>query len=131
MKNQLENYAGVKEVDDNCKRELDFAGISYKVMPSISTGEVPTKVFGFIDEAGWIFERAWNYWVATGPGIPPLIAEELHEKHGTFVRVAGHCGSPSPLEWYKGFGVGNYHVDTLDGLKALADTIKSVLIERK
>ena len=42
------------------------------------------------------------------------------------MRVEGHCGCPSPLEYNKGFAVGLYHVDTPEGLKALADTIKQV-----
>jgi len=46
------------------------------------------------------------------------------------VRVAGHC-SPSPLEWFHGFAVGNYHVDTFTGLKALADIIRLVEKEAK
>jgi hypothetical protein len=53
-------------------------------------------------------------------------AERLHATHGTQVRVDGHCGCPSPREWFKGFGVGHYHVDTPAGLKALADAIRSV-----
>lgn len=89
-----------------------------------SSGEVKTSITGFL--YGWKFERAWYYWTATGPGIPPDAAMKLHETHGKDVRVAGHCGCPSPLEWYKGMAVPNYHIDTPDGLKALADLIRSI-----
>ena len=34
---------------------------------------------------------------------------------------------PSPLEWFKGLAVGSYHVDSPEGLKALADTIKKIV----
>lgn len=74
----------------------------------------------------WQFERAWYYWRASGPGLPVEIAERLHAKHGQVVRVGGHCGCPSPREWYKGFGVGLYHIDTQDGLNALADALRIV-----
>jgi hypothetical protein len=43
------------------------------------------------------------------------------------VRVEGHGGCPSPLEYCKGFAVGLYHVDTQKGLNALAQVIKNIL----
>ena len=123
----FKNYAGVKDCDSDMERELKSAGIASLKLFSIQSGEVPTHIMGFINEAGWSFERAWTYWVAEGPGIPPKDAEKLHAKFGQVVRVAGHCGCPSPTEWYKGFGCGSYHIDTQEGLKALADTIKDIL----
>ena len=84
--------------------------------------EVDTSIAGELHQ--WSFRRAWSYWVAEGPGLPPTYATPLHEAHGNDVRVDGHCGSPSPLEWHKGFAVGMYHVDTPTGLKALADALK-------
>lgn len=115
----------VAEVTAVAKAELEAAGIK----PYISSifgrnSEVPSNAMGELSM--WGFTRAWYYWVAKGPGIPVEIAEKLHATHGTQVRVAGHCGCPSPREWYKGFGVGSYHVDTPEGLKALADVIKSI-----
>ncbi len=90
-----------------------------------TSGEVKTSVRGSLH--GWTFERAWYYWVAKGPGIEVAAAEKLHASHGKDVRVAGHCGCPGPLEWYKGLAWGSYHVDTSEGLKALVDTIKSLV----
>lgn len=91
------------------------------------SGEVKTSVIGVLH--GWEFKRAWYYWTANGPGIEVAAAEALQATHGKVCRVAGHAGCPSPTEWYKGLAVGDYHVDTPEGLKALADTIKS-LVER-
>jgi hypothetical protein len=70
--------------------------------------------------------QSWRYWVAEGPGIPPDDAERLHARFGRVVRVDGHCGAPSPREWFGGFAVGLYHVDTQEGLGALAVTIREV-----
>ncbi len=116
------------EVDRICSQELEQAGLSLVRLPEVarSRGEVKTIVVG--TSGPWEFQRAWRYWVARGPRIPLDAAEELHEVHGKEVRVDGHCGAPSPREWFKGFGTGHYHVDTPAGLTALADTIEEVLI---
>ena len=91
------------------------------------SGEVKTSVKGLLH--GWVFERAWYYWRATGPGIELEAAMALHATHGNVVRVDGHCGCPSPLERYEGLACGSYHVDTPEGLKALADTIRSLVVK--
>ena len=114
----------IAEVTAICEAELKAAGINAAKLPFTVKGEVPARVMG--DLSMWGFERAWYYWRASGPGLPVEVAERLHATHGTVVRVAGHCGCPSPREWYKGFGVGDYHVDTPEGLKALADALRSV-----
>jgi len=85
-------------------------------------GEVVAYTVGTL--YGWKFTRAWLYWCAEGPGLDFDLATQLHETHGREVRVAGHCGCPSPLEWYKGMAVPNYHIDSPEGLKALADAIR-------
>lgn len=122
------NYAGRSDIDDELIAELESAGITHAKLPEMmrKNNEVKTVIIG--DMHGWGFERAWYYWRADGPGIPCDVATELHEKFGTEVRVAGHCGCPSPLEWYHGFAVSNYHVDTPEGLKALADVIKRIYL---
>ena len=121
----MKNYAGVENVDDALRTELDLAGINIFEYPFVLTGnEVQTKIIGSLHK--WTFTRYWRYWVATGPGIPPEYANNLHERFGDTVRVDGHCGCPSPDEWFQGFAVGHYHVDSQDGLRALADTIKAV-----
>jgi len=127
------NYAGRNDVDDLLKKELIDAGIKPETWDFLKDkGEVNSSIRGTLCPApdmprcGWVFERRWYYWVAEGLGIPPEYAEKLHKTHGQVVRVEGHCGCPSPLEYNKGFAVGLYHVDTPEGLKALADTIKQV-----
>lgn len=127
------------ETDDILRAELKAAGIQTyqeaegqppEYLATIlrsQSGEVKTSVMGTLH--GWTFKRAWYYWVAEGPGIDVDAAEALHATHGREVRVDGHCGCPSPSEWFKGLGCGHYHVDTPDGLKALADTLKQ-LVER-
>lgn len=90
-----------------------------------ASGEVKTSVIGVLH--GWQFSRAWYYWVCSGPGIEVEAAERLHAAHGSTVRVAGHCGCPSPREWFKGLACGSYHVDSPEGLKALADTIRALV----
>lgn len=90
-------------------------------------GEVPTSIF--VAKHRWTFTRAWYYYVAKGPGIPPLIAEEFHQRWGREVRVDGHCGCPSPLEWEKGFAVGMYHIDTQAGLNAFVKLLASIHIQ--
>ena len=122
----MQNFAGVENCDAEIENELEQAGIkplSYEFIRK--KGEVPTSIIGQL--GGWSFERAWYYWVAKGPGIPPDVAEELHATHGQVVRVDGHCGCPSPLEWCKGFAVGSYHVDSQEGLNALAKTIQKII----
>jgi hypothetical protein len=90
-----------------------------------ANGEVPTQHIGQLGP--WGFSRAWYYWIATGPGIPPEDAKRLHDKHGRACRVEGHAGAPDPIEYRRGFAIGCYHVDTQNGLNALANTIREVL----
>lgn len=114
-----------QEVNAAVEQELLAADIIPKRIGITWPGEVPTSIIGSLGP--WGFKRAWRYWVAEGPGIPVGEAERLHATHGQVVRVAGHCGCPSPREWFKGFGVGCYHVDTQEGLNALADVIRGIV----
>ena len=128
--NVFQNQAGPwsDEKDMNIMEELEIAGIESHVKDwNKDNGEVHTKIIGTLNL--WKFERAWYYWVANGPGIPPNIAEKLHKEYGKDVRVDGHCGCPSPKEWFKGFAVGHYHVDTQEGLNALTKVIQDILNE--
>ncbi len=123
----MKNYAGVEDIDEELAAELEGAGIKAKRMEVFKNRgrEVNTSVIGTLH--GWSFERAWYYWVAKGPGIPPADAEELHERHGKEIRVNGHCGCPSPKEQFGGFAVGHYHIDSQEGLNALAATIRKIV----
>lgn len=132
MSGTFPNYAGKGEadgIDGILDAELEAAGIP--VAPRFETlrgkigCEINTVSCGQIGP--WFFERYWYYWKAKGPGIPPDDAEALHATHGRECRVDGHCCCPSPREYFGGFAVGHYHIYTLAGLKALADTIKGVM----
>lgn len=123
------------QVDAAVEAELTAAGIKPESCGEIlrkgrgdSFNEVPTKFVGSL--CLWGFNRAWHYWRAKGPGVPPDKAEEFHKTWGTQVRVAGHCGCPSPIQWYQGFAVGDYHIDTQDGLNAFCDLLRSIYIPK-
>lgn len=90
----------------------------------VTVYDVAAKLFG------WKFSRAWYYWIAEVQyenaeyGIPVGLAEDFHSVYGKEVRVAGHCGCPSPKEWYKGKPCICYHVDTPRGFEALVQLLK-------
>ncbi len=122
----MDNLAGV-EVDKatkKCREELELAGIEITEFgsPTNPDAEVQSRAIGGLP--GWTFTRAWYYWVAKGRGLPLEYAVPLHEARGQEVRVEGHCGAPDPVEYLKGTPVDHYHIDSLIGLKALADAIK-------
>lgn len=123
------------EINAQCRIELVEAGIHVIDIPRVRS-EVPYQVIGLL--GGWWFTRAWTYWVARPADscrivLPFDYANPLHEAHGQVVRVSGHCGCPSPEEWYKrerGFlGVDLYHIDTQEGLNALAATLRKWMEE--
>lgn len=136
------NLAGQPEMClELIPQELAAAGIEvydFKVDPNRGHGEVPFCHIGHL--GGWFFRRAWYYWVVARMSsnrsvvLPFEYADPLHQSHGKSVRVAGHCGAPAPREQYPPthgcLGVEMYHVDTPDGLKALADTIRKWSAER-
>jgi hypothetical protein len=128
MRETLPNYAGRSDVDNALTDELELAGINVEKLPEClrqARGEVKSIIVGSLH--GWGFQRAWYYWICDGPGIPLDAAMKLYAEYGKEVRVAGDCTGPSPLKQYKGLGTGSYHVDTLRGLKALANTINDVV----
>ncbi len=116
--------ATATEVDRIVQAELNAAGITPHKLTYGPNGEVPTRYIGIL--YSWDFRRAWRYYIAKGPGVPPDVAEEFHKTWGNEVRVDGHCGCPSPLEWFKGFAVGHYHIDTQEGLNAFAGLLQSI-----
>lgn len=126
------NLAGRKDCDLTIIKEIEESGLEFNEMSFKTTGEVESNLFCHFH--GWKFERFWYYWVASTDETPLLFkfADKLHETHGKEVRVAGHCGCPSPREWYKQpyqVGVNNYHVDTQEGLNELLRTIQTQTIE--
>jgi hypothetical protein len=122
------NKAGTHaDTNDILTAELIAAGIEAVKLPITLKNEVVTNIIGHIGP--WSFERAWYYWRAKGPGIPIDDAIALHESLGEEVRVAGYAGGIDPRKAYSGFGVTDYHIDSAEGLKALADLIKKIIAD--
>mgnify|MGYP007100154505 FL=1 len=125
----MKNAAGDVNCDVYIRQELEAANIPVTEMEILrSKGEVPSAIIGILD--GWTFRRAWYYWVAQSDRSVLLFnfADPLHEKYSEAVRVDGHCGCPAPREYLKEpwcIGVNLYHVDSQEGLIALADAIRS------
>jgi len=133
----MENLAGKTRADLHILNELEEAGIEI-VEGERSQGEVPYTLTGKL--ADWNFLRAWCYWVANAEkGLPLEVATELHkrkydgkgkEPHNTYghvVRVAGNCGCPPPEKWLNDKGmIDSYHIDSQEGLNALADAIRTL-----
>lgn len=121
------NRAGDLPGNDECLRvELEYADIpvlELEVFRGIPQ-EVVSAVRGELH--GWFFERAWQYWRARGPGLELAAAEALHATHGATVRVDGDVAS-NPRERFLGLACGSYHIDDLEGLKALAATIRMLV----
>lgn len=124
----LANYNSHTNHDLQIASELEYAQVERlegpdSILKRIADRQVETTVIG--DLLGWTFIRGWRYWVVTGPGLDFPIAMELWKQHGGYVRTNGDAGGPSPWELNHGFATTAYHVDTDDGLKALADCIKA------
>lgn len=123
------NKAGTHDdTDDVLAAELEAAGIEVyrlEALRNSRTTEVATAIRGGLH--GWSFERAWYYWRANGPGIPIDEATDLDMRHGRVVRANGDCACRGPLFWNKGLATGSYHVDSQEGLNALADTIRGLV----
>jgi len=123
------NLAGNKDCDIEIKKELTEAGVYFEEHEFLrkNAGEVKSAILAYLN--GWVFKRAWYYWVVSSDQNLLLFenADKLHEKFGKEVRVSGHCGCPSPREWYNNdwnLGVNLYHVDSQEGLNALVKAIK-------
>lgn len=103
------NLAGRKDANKYIEEELYLASIPLHT--ETSTGEVSYTIIGKLE--GWIFRRAWYYYMVSCPdglGLPYNIAAKLHDKKypisdeqcstlGQSIRVNGHCGCPHPKEF--------------------------------
>ncbi len=129
----MKNLAGETKADLYILEELDKAGIEV-VEGNMSRGEVPYTLTGKLGD--WNFARAWYYWMAgaeEGKSLPLEVATELHHKeysikgerepqtYGQVIRVDGHCGGPEPAG-----RVSSYHIDSQEGLNALAGAIRTL-----
>lgn len=107
----MKNLAGDPHCDGEIAIELQAAGITI-ARHEVDHPEVKSTLHGEL--AGWQFYRAWYYWTARpideDGGLPLELAIPLHETHGQEVRVAGHCGAPSPDEWTNTYDADGKHV---------------------
>jgi hypothetical protein len=119
---QPEDHPDVRE---QAVRELEEAGITERLMLHYSDHpEVPAAIIAGVHR--WTFTRAWYYWIATGPGIPPEHAIPFDKEWGKEVRVDGDCACRGAEFWGEGFGVGMYHIDTQEGLNAFVQLLAKV-----
>ncbi len=141
----MKNLAGETKADLFILEELGNAGIEV-VEGRRSKGEVPYSITGKLGD--WNFIRAWYYWMAgaqKGKGLPLEAALELHNReypiieelrkgqsieikkgqpiktYGQVIRVDGNAGCPTPTSMVR-----LYHVDTQEGLNALAGAIRNL-----
>lgn len=84
------------EADKKVKEELQIAGVP-TIRIGLMNNEVKTYYIGILN--GFVFRRAWNYWVVSG-NMPLEYAQHLYDNYKDLnIRVAGHCGNPPPKEW--------------------------------
>ena len=116
----MRNLARVDDCDVYIRAELLLADIT-AVAVGRTTCEVPYSVIG--RHRGWTFTRAWYYWVCRadpGKALPSKSAKTLSDRYHKEIWIDGHCGCPEFDETQHGPAVGLYHVDTVEGLRALA-----------
>jgi hypothetical protein len=93
----MKNLAGDENCDAHIERELTRCGIEV-VRGARVAREVGASITGKL--GAFTFERAWYYWVATGP-MPIEAARVLYADPvgKTDIRCGGHCCCPSPDEY--------------------------------
>lgn len=105
--------------DKEVREELEIAKIPVVELPAFMNTEVKTKYIGMFK--GWMFWRAWTYWVACG-NLSLTLAKELYDSSDKDlgIRAFGHCGNVDPSECKgllsKNSTVDVYHIDTQLGL---------------
>lgn len=126
----MRNLAGNMDCDAYIAVELRRSMIASTECELDRHSEVPSRLRGKL--CGITFQRAWTYWIASGP-VPLGIAWWFYNDPigRTDIRVAGHCGCPAPeppwTETIDGASfVTTYHIDTEAGLRLFADTIRHI-----
>ncbi len=122
----FKNLAGAAYADVVIEKELKDAGVEV-VKEERTRSEVPFTLTGKLGT--FTFVRAWTYWMIDCM-MPLDVAKEMYEDEvgSKVVRVAGHCGCPSPEGWATetedGQFVTSYHIDSMPGLKLFAETAR-------
>lgn len=123
----MRNLAGETTAHADAYVEDELTEACIPIFPDDARGEVRTKIVG--ESGAYRFERAWYYWVVSGPVSVPLAKELYEDPRGRFdVRVDGHCGCPEPeAPWTSDVDgvecVTTYHIDSQDGLNLFAEKV--------
>lgn len=84
-----------EKIDNKVKEELQIANIPVFALPDYMNTEVKTQYIGILN--GFIFYRAWNYWICCGD-MPLDIANEMYKKYKELnIRAGGHCENKPPI----------------------------------
>lgn len=82
------------EINKIVEKELHAANIPVLRLPGFLTTEVKTRYVGHLN--GFLFWRAWRYWVCEGL-MPIANANEIYEQISSLaVRAGGSCANPEP-----------------------------------
>lgn len=129
------NLAGKEDCDKYIIEELLKVGVMAVPLPKSNHPEVKSLYEGQF--LGWKFRRQWYYWSVScedvlGHGLDMKYASPLHALAGQEVRLAGHCGCPSPDDgfWMEKFDKDGNHLiaqKDLDTCKGYSESDDSVL----
>lgn len=110
----MKNLAG--SGDSNAVwRELLFCGVLRRVVEPY--GECKVDIEGVVGD--WTLRRAWTYWIVSGPPVAREAVVEFDAEHGATVRARGYSGGGAL--YIEDGPVTTWHVDTLEGLRALKE----------
>lgn len=130
------NLAGVKNCDEQIRKELREAGIKVIQQDYNSSNEVPFSNFGKLGQ--FTFVRAWYYWCVYG-NVPLNVANEIYNNPLGYrdVRTCGYAGNIDPNEmkydvyvhddyssFEKIYVIDSYHIDSQDGLNYFTETLR-------
>lgn len=80
--------------DNEVKNELQIANIPVFELPSYMNTEVKTRYIGLLN--GFMFYRAWTYWVCCGD-MPLNEAQYIYNNYQELkIRAGGHCDNVEP-----------------------------------
>lgn len=128
----MRNLAGIETVSTNfiVAAELAKAGIPAFDIDLLKSPEVRATIIGALTFAGGqevVLVRAWTYWVVhLKEPLPSERAQALNLNWRGSVRVDGYAGGKDP----NSHGAYSYHVDSQEGLNALAMELKSAFGQR-
>lgn len=94
--NNLATRDFVGEINDTVKTELLSADIPVLRLPSSMNTEVKTSYIGLLN--GFVFYRAWTYWICRGE-MPLEYANEIYDNYKDLkIRAGGHAGNVKPIQ---------------------------------